>query len=322
MASSDGDFVWLPSMKVWAFSPSAAAAAAAAASAPSSSSSSSHNPKVSPVRGELDHPPIERLEEAIREKTCPICLGRVEERRAAVVRGCLHAFCVGCIRRWSEFRRSCPLCNREFDRWFRDIKVLEHVFEEEKLPALPEKKDKAVVRGERSEIASRRLLNEARHRIRSVNQRSRPLRWRRSFERSRNTVLSERQRLEEAQLVRERALRWRSSIYKQGLKSIPSHVHSKHSPELGTSLNVVRVKRDLESWIARELKAILGDSDPSVLVHFVTSLWLSACQGHNTSLRSHVEGSCIDKLRPFLHEQADLFWHELRFVSSTFSQCD
>ncbi|CAN6469321.1 unnamed protein product [Victoria cruziana] len=300
MASSSGNFVWLPSMKVWAFSPAVVATA------------TSDERRISIVREELDGPPIERLEEAIREKSCPICLGHVEEHRAAVLRGCLHAFCVGCIRRWSEFRRSCPLCNQEFDRWFRDIKISERVFEEEKLQAFPEKKGVPVDRGESSEVASRRLLNEARHRIHSVNRRSRPLPRRRSFQRSGNTVLSERQKLEETRLVMERAIRWRSSIYKRGLKAIPTHAHSK----MGTSQNAVRMKRHIEPWIERELKAILGDSDPSVLVHFVTSLW-SSREEQNTSVQSGVEDTYVDKLRPFLHEQADLFWHELRFLSSS-----
>lgn len=83
------------------------------------------------------------LAESIAGKSCPICLCRVVERTAAVVIPCNHAYCVECIRRWSNLKRKCPICNSEFDSWFFGLNLLSKTFQREKLPVAPAK-DKAV----------------------------------------------------------------------------------------------------------------------------------------------------------------------------------
>uniref|UniRef100_A0A8V0YLS9 RING-type E3 ubiquitin transferase n=1 Tax=Gallus gallus TaxID=9031 RepID=A0A8V0YLS9_CHICK len=45
---------------------------------------------------------------------CPICLDTMDD--ASYAMPCLHRFCFGCIRRWTQSRPTCPLCNRRL-RW-------------------------------------------------------------------------------------------------------------------------------------------------------------------------------------------------------------
>lgn len=73
---------------------------------------------------------------AIRGRSCPICLKDMEAREAAVLTDCKHAYCVGCIRKWSGLKRNCPLCNAHFDSWFCDISLSSRTFYKERLPAL------------------------------------------------------------------------------------------------------------------------------------------------------------------------------------------
>ena len=72
---------------------------------------------------------------AIRGQSCPICFKDLEARRAAVLTVCAHAYCVECIRKWSDLRRKCPLCNADFNSWFCKISLSSRTFYKEKLPA-------------------------------------------------------------------------------------------------------------------------------------------------------------------------------------------
>lgn len=92
-----------------------------------------HKPK--PTRKK---PLPNQIQSAIRGKTCPICLTHIHKRTAAVITACLHAYCINCIRKWSDLKRKCPLCNLEFDSWFFKIDLYSPTFFEEKLPALGE----------------------------------------------------------------------------------------------------------------------------------------------------------------------------------------
>ena len=62
----------------------------------------------------------ERARRILRSKdktaaTCPMCHAN---RRDAVIRGCGHAFCRGCLARWEQVtaagRTCCPICRAEF----------------------------------------------------------------------------------------------------------------------------------------------------------------------------------------------------------------
>ena len=75
---------------------------------------------------------------AIEGKSCPICLSDVVDRRAAVITACLHAYCFRCIRKWSDLKRKCPLCNSHFDYLFYRISLSSRTFLKERLPPLRE----------------------------------------------------------------------------------------------------------------------------------------------------------------------------------------
>ena len=78
---------------------------------------------------------------AIQGHSCPICLRDLEARyrEAAVLARCSHAYCTDCIRRWSHVRRTCPLCNSEFDSWFCNLSLSSRSFRKRFLPFHSEK---------------------------------------------------------------------------------------------------------------------------------------------------------------------------------------
>lgn len=75
-----------------------------------------------------------------------------------------------------------------------------------------------------------------------------------------------------------------------------------------------RVLQRVEPWIRRELQVILGDRDPSVVVHVVTSLYIASLEKKDSvsSGQHDVLDNFLEPLRPFLLERTDMFWHELR----------
>lgn len=74
----------------------------------------------------------------------------------------------------------------------------------------------------------------------------------------------------------------------------------------------------IEPWIRRELQAILGDPDPSVIVHVASSLFISSFEEKHKVLSRYIgdQDSYLAPLRPFLHERTNIFWHELRYALS------
>lgn len=70
-----------------------------------------------------------------------------------------------------------------------------------------------------------------------------------------------------------------------------------------------RVLGRIEPWIRRELQAILGDPDPSVIVHVASSLYMATIE---KKLHFSMGDKFLAELRPFLLEKTDMFWHELR----------
>lgn len=133
----------------------------------------------------------------------------------------------------------------------------------------------------------------------------------------------------------EEALQWRASVYKKNLRAVPPRVNSrvkvKQAPANDPERKA-RIERRLEPWIHRELRAIMEDSSPSLLVHLVLSLWLHALsetekigekreqQGDRVFHTGLWDSEAIKQLEPFLQEKASVFWHELRcFAESPFS---
>lgn len=49
-------------------------------------------------------------------ENCCICMGDVEPDDLALINGCDHRFCFGCIEKWSERENKCPLCKVRFTK--------------------------------------------------------------------------------------------------------------------------------------------------------------------------------------------------------------
>lgn len=67
-----------------------------------------------------------------------------------------------------------------------------------------------------------------------------------------------------------------------------------------------RLLQRLEPWIDRELNVVLGDSNPAVLVHLVTSLFISSLE-EGTSRPDSEKVNCLKCLHPFLSERTITF---------------
>ncbi|MBA0813273.1 hypothetical protein Gohar_027141, partial [Gossypium harknessii] len=97
-------------------------------------------------------------------------------------------------------------------------------------------------------------------------------------------------------------------------------------PRIRNDFEKEKLLRRIEPWIQRELEAILGDPDPSIILHVVSSLLFSRHEGkHDGSSTSSTQLSFVNDnflapLEPFLHDRTNMFWHELRcFVDSPFT---
>ncbi|GMI80085.1 hypothetical protein like AT2G39100 [Hibiscus trionum] len=195
---------------------------------------------------------------AIVDKTCPICLRIIDVRGAAVLTVCSHAYCLDCIRKWSGLKRKCPLCNSTFDSWFYKIDLSSLRFLKQQLSALPE--CRSVTPRPPSTVTDRRqVIERTRREITSVNRRSRPLPWRRSFGRAGTVSLH---------VIAERKLQWRASVYNRRLQAVPmSHGISSQQSVPRNAFDKEKIMQRIEPWIRRELQAILGDPDPSIILH-------------------------------------------------------
>lgn len=140
-------------------------------------------------------------------------------------------------------------------------------------------------------------------------QRTRPDPWRRSFGRPGSVP---------ADVVAARKLQWRASIYNQLLQAVPSSRNSQGLPR-GSGWKE-RILRRIEPWTRRELEAILGDPDPSVIVHVVTSVFISTFEKKQNVPHGQLGEDVVASLWPFIHDRTHMFWHELRcFAESSLS---
>lgn len=100
------------------------------------------------------------------------------------------------------------------------------------------------------------------------------------------------------------------SIYSRSLQAVPFLSPNCVQQSISGSIGIKeKLLQKIEPWIRRELHAILGDPDPSVIVHVATSLYISSLEQQQID-----GGSFLAPLRPFLHDKTSLFWHELRYV--------
>ncbi|CAO2821953.1 unnamed protein product [Amaranthus hypochondriacus] len=252
-----------------------------------------------------------RIWASIKGKSCAICLNQISGHRPAVINHCLHAYCLACLLRWSNYKRTCPLCNSHFDSYFSPSSISSSSFHLHHLPPLssPPSPDHSRPRHTRAVDIFRARWRRREHND-AVNSRSRPVPRLRSF-RGGESVPSE--------VITERILQWRASIYKRGFLAVPFSSRNLQSPNL--SLSKERILQRIEPWIRRELQAILQDPDPTIIVHVATSLYLSRFHmtGDLSTAMDNIDGF-LDPLRRFLGEWTDMFWHELRcFAESTFS---
>ncbi|XP_022999966.1 E3 ubiquitin-protein ligase Topors isoform X1 [Cucurbita maxima] len=246
---------------------------------------------------------VKVISPAICGQTCPICLRELEDRTAAVLTTCIHAYCVGCIRKWSNLKRTCPLCNAQFDSWFCKINLSSRSFRKERLPNLNCADNLKIGIGS-SRTDARRILQSTRNELSRDRRSERPLTWRRSFgRRGPESVPTD--------VIAWRKLQWRASIYDRRIQAVPSSVRSCLVMNLTGSHGVKEaILERIKPWIQRELEAILGDPDPTIIVHLVTSLFVARLEAPSSQLNA--ENDFLSPLRPFLYEKTDLFWHELR----------
>ncbi|KAG9443711.1 hypothetical protein H6P81_015051 [Aristolochia fimbriata] len=259
-----------------------------------------------------------KIARAVRHRTCPICLGQIECRRAAVLSTCMHAYCLGCVRKWSYLRRNCPLCKAEFDRWFCQIKISTGEFEEEHLDVLKVEnvlKLEAETGYQGAPGDYRRFLSRSRAELCRVIRHSRSLPRRRSFGRSRIVPQPSGSR-DRDELIAERILQWRVSRYKRAMYAVPLHLPSRVHGQKNIRDNNVKseVQQRIEPWIQRELQAILDDSEPSLVVQLASSLWILSLEDRHKPQSDNALGvdKIFQQLRPFLYDRTDQFWHELR----------
>ncbi|XP_019437659.1 PREDICTED: E3 ubiquitin-protein ligase Topors isoform X2 [Lupinus angustifolius] len=259
--------------------------------------------------------------DSIRDRNCPICLMNLQPRykQVAVLARCYHAYCTHCIARWSQLRRICPLCNSFFNSWFSIHNLSSTTFRKHFLPPLHDTQSHFPTT---TRIVGRR--------IRRVDRRA--LQWRRSFGNPAFVT---------ADVIAQRKLEWRASIYNNlGLQPDPTTLRCLETRCKGCSpckLFVSMLQRHpspnksrkdavkseilqrIEPWIKRELQAVLGDPDPTVIVHVVTSqfiAWLEE-KARMPSGQCDVVDAFIHPLRPFLHDKASTFWHELSCFSES-----
>ncbi|KAF3576627.1 hypothetical protein DY000_02035606 [Brassica cretica] len=245
---------------------------------------------------------------ALKEQSCPICLENLTHRRAAVIPSCRHGYCLGCIRKWSGVKRTCPLCNARFDSWLVVNDLASRRFREERLPLL---RDRQTVTYHRRNIipsGRRRTIPRSMDVLESSSsRRSRPLPWRRSFGRPGSVP---------DHVILERKLRWRASIYDRQLRAV--RLHSRPSLLLVNDDHTkARIIERIEPWMRREVQAVLGDPDPSIIVHFASALFIKRLERENNGQSGQgggilVEDQVSSSLGIFLGDKEDIFWHELR----------
>ncbi|CAK9329007.1 unnamed protein product [Citrullus colocynthis] len=240
---------------------------------------------------------------AICGETCPICLRELEDRTAAVLTTCIHAYCIGCIRKWSNLKRTCPLCNAQFDSWFAKINLSSRSFRKERLTT-SDCPDKLKVGVGSSWTDARGILQSTRNELNRERRSERSLTWRRSFGRRGPEPVP-------VDVVARRKLQWRASIYNRCIQAVPSSVRSCLELNMFGSRGAKEaILERIKPWIQRELQAILEDPDPTIIVHLVTSLFVGRLEAPSSQL--NVGDDFLLPLRPFLFEKTDLFWHELR----------
>lgn len=168
--------VWMPALGVWARAPEPAADAPATEEVQQRARSRKH-PRPDPSlpkcdqarRDEAEHPEQpaaklaspppcgspDRTSEGDELPQCPICLADVDLQSKAIVAECFHIFCLSCIHRWLELKRSCPMCKRRVTSVLYDI-VSDDRFKERAVPPSPPCARREDASGSRARLLRRR----------------------------------------------------------------------------------------------------------------------------------------------------------------------
>ncbi|KAM7258142.1 hypothetical protein ACFE04_013883 [Oxalis oulophora] len=206
--------------------------------------------------------------------------------------------------------QNCPIClNQLHHRRSAVIGACKHAlsnftFITHPLPPLVAAVNSRHDDGTHSRVIRRRARSEFSN-FNSRLSRSNPLPWRRQFGRPGSVP---------PQVIAERKLQWRASVYSRGLLAVPIGSSRNSFDQGSNNCAKERIRQRMEPWIQRELRALLGDLDTSVIVHVATSLLISSLEKRlGTPSRQHeVEDEFLAPLRPFLHDRTKMFWHELR----------
>ncbi|KAL4642843.1 hypothetical protein ACB092_02G049200 [Castanea dentata] len=122
-----------------------------------------------------------------------------------------------------------------------------------------------------------RSIRRIRNELNNLSWQPRSLPWRRSFGRPESVPLD---------VIAERKLQWRASIYSRRLSAVSSPCQNCREQNVSGNIGAKeRIVHRIGPWIRRELQAILGDPDPSVIVHVASSLFIASLE-NNISVHS------------------------------------
>nr|GMD63030.1 E3 ubiquitin-protein ligase Topors-like isoform X1 [Ipomoea batatas] len=165
-------------------------------------------------RKSIRHSGLAQIADAITQNPCSICLCEIKPSRAALLPLCKHAFCADCIHKWSDYKRTCPLCKAEFGSWLFLINLSSQTLEKEKFKSPLDDRPRTVgfPARRRSHLDELRLIRRTRAELTTQYSRTGVIPRRRSFG-----------QLEAANpgVIRERTLQWRASIYERKLQAVP-----------------------------------------------------------------------------------------------------
>lgn len=215
---------------------------------------------------------------------CPICLEPIEN--ATLPNFCIHQFCFICILQWSQLtpaNPTCPICKQAFTSLVHSMQSSKEFKVHYLEPYIP----KSGNTQNRHNTITRTNTSIASLGSRPPTQPFKTVIDHKNF--LRNDLYSD-------------VYMQRRAVYARGLKAIPQSYHTfPKTPRLAPASVNAHLIRKLRPWITRELTAILGVSDVSVLTELVISLLKQDIHSPSTQLA----------LQEFIGEHVNTFVHEL-----------
>jgi hypothetical protein len=213
--------------------------------------------------------------------SCSICLADL--RDMCELSECMHKFCFACIKHWSSYSATCPLCKAPLKMGYHEFQPEQDVYRKYFFqPPIDRRSESRII--------------------------THPRRQRR-----RNQAPSPVRQLESEQAV---ALEQRRQIYALGLRArhVGSNRYSGFTSVPQPNLSEPQLER-LRSFIRRELLIVLpSEADIGFFMNFLTGL----LQRHRIQSETFVQS-----VRTFLGDHTDSFVHELAcFARSTLSLRD